>query len=49
MADARNLDYTNFVTLNESGHDALIQEKYTTLELFNAARRFRAREHEKND
>jgi hypothetical protein len=39
MADARDRDYTNFVTLSENGHDALIQERYTTLELFNSARR----------
>lgn len=39
MADAKDRDYTNFVTLIENGHDALIQERYTTLELFNSARR----------
>lgn len=39
MADNRDRDYTNFVTLSENGHDALIQERYTTLELFNSARR----------
>lgn len=37
MADDR--DYTNFVTLSGNGHDALIKERYTTLELFNSARR----------
>ena len=39
MADAKDRDYTNFVTLSENDHDALIQERYTTLELFNSARR----------
>lgn len=39
MADAKDRDYTNFVTLSENGHIALIQERYTTLELFNSARR----------
>lgn len=40
MADARDRDYTNFVTLSGgNGHDALLQERYTTLELFNSARR----------
>ena len=39
MADARDRDYTNFVTLSENGHSALIHERYTTLELFNSARR----------
>lgn len=39
MADAIDRDYTNFVTLSENGHDAIIQERYTTLELFNSARR----------
>lgn len=39
MEDNRNRDYTNFVTLSGNGHDALIQEKYTSLELFNSARR----------
>ena len=39
MADAIHVDYTNFVTLGENGHDALIQERYTTLELFNSAKR----------
>lgn len=37
MADGR--DYTNFVTLSENGRDTLVQERYTTLELFNSARR----------
>ena len=39
MADDKYRDYTNFVELSENGHDALIQEKYTSLELFNSARR----------
>ena len=39
MADNRDRDYTNFVTLSENGHDSIIQERYTTLELFNSARR----------
>lgn len=39
MADAKDRDCTNFVTLSENGHDALTQERYTTLELFNSARR----------
>ena len=39
MADDRDIGYTNFVTLSEGGHDALTQERYTTLELFNSARR----------
>ena len=39
MADAKDRDYTNFITLIEDGHDVLIQERYTTLELFNSARR----------
>lgn len=39
MADARDRDYTNFVTLSENGHYAPIQERYTTLELFYSARR----------
>lgn len=39
MADDKYRDYTNFVELSENGHDALIQEKYTPLELFNSARR----------
>lgn len=39
MADAKDRDYTNFVTLSENGHDAQIKERYTTLELFNSARR----------
>ena len=39
MADARDRDYTNFFTLSKNSHDALIQERYTTLELFNSARR----------
>lgn len=39
MADAKDRDYTNYVTLSENGHNALIQERYTTLELFNSARR----------
>ena len=37
MADARDRDYT--FTMSENGHDALYQERYTTLELFNSARR----------
>lgn len=39
MADNRDRDYTNFVTLSENGHGVPIQERYTTLELFNSARR----------
>lgn len=39
VADAKDRDYTNFVELSGNGHDALIQEKYTSLELFNSARR----------
>ena len=39
MEDARDRDHTNFVALSGNGHDALIQEKYTSLELFNSARR----------
>lgn len=39
MADARDRDYTNFVTLSGNSHSELIQERYTTLELFNSARR----------
>ena len=39
MADDKYRDYTNFVELSENGHDARIQEKYTSLELFNSARR----------
>lgn len=39
MADARDRDYTNFVTLSGNSHSSLIQERYTTLELFNSARR----------
>lgn len=39
MADARDRDYTNLVMLSENGHSALTQERYTTLELFNSARR----------
>ena len=39
MADARDRDYTNFVTLSENGHSELLQERYTTLKLFNSARR----------
>jgi len=39
MADNRDGDYTNFVMPSKSGHDSLIQERYTTLELFNSVRR----------
>lgn len=39
MTDAKDRDYTNFVELSGNGHDALIKEKYTSLELFNSARR----------
>lgn len=39
MADAKDRDYTNFVTLSENGRGTLTQERYTTLELFNSARR----------
>ena len=39
MTDNRDRDYTNFVMPSKSGHDLLIQERYTTLELFNSARR----------
>lgn len=39
MADARDKDYTNFVTLSANSHSALLQERYTPLELFNSARR----------
>ena len=32
-------NYKNFVTVSENGHDASFQERYTTLEQFNSARR----------
>lgn len=32
-------NYQNFVTISENGHDAVIKERYTTLEQFNSARR----------
>ena len=39
MEDNRDRDYTNFVAISENGYDALTKEGYTTLELFNSARR----------